>query len=141
MKTERVVIDTNVLISAALDEESVPARARNHTVHHGQLIATDQTFAELVSRLLSPKFDRYVSRAARETLLQQIQPITEFVSVIQTIRVCRDARDDMFLEAAVNGRADVIISGDKDLLALHPFAGIRIVTPAAYLSALEPESQ
>jgi uncharacterized protein len=139
MKTERVVIDTNVLISAAIAEESVPAQARNHAVHHGQLIATDQTFAELVGRLLSPKFDRYVSRAAREMFLQRLQPITEFVRVIQTIRVCRDARDDMFLEAAVNGSADAIVTGDKDLLALHPFAGIRIVTPADYLSALESQ--
>lgn len=141
MKTERVVIDTNFLISAALDEQSVLARARNHVIHHGQMVATEQTFAELVRKLLSSKFDRYVSRAARETVLQRLQPITVFVHVIQPVRVCRDSRDDMFLEAAINGGADLIITSDKDLLALHPFAGIRIVTPSDYLSALEPESQ
>ena len=134
MKTERVVIDTNVLISAALVDGSVPARARNHALRHGQLIATEQTFAELVGRLMAPKFDRYVSRATRELFLKRLQPIIEIVPVIQAVRVCRDPRDDMFLEAAVNGRADVIVTGDKDLLALHPFAGISILTPANYLA-------
>lgn len=141
MKTERVVIDTNVLISAALDEESVPARARNHAVRHGLLIATEQTFAELVGRLLSAKFDRYVSRAARELLLHRLQPITEIVTVVRAIRVRRDPRDDMFLEAAVNGGANVILTGDKDLLALHPFAGIAILTPADYLASVESASE
>jgi len=141
MKIERVVIDTNVLISAALLDESVPARARNHAIRYGQLIATEQTFAELTGRLLLPKFDRYVSRARREALLERMQPIVEIVPVIQVVRACRDPRDDMFLEAAVNGRADVLVTGDRDLLALHPFAGIAIVTPADYLALVEPESE
>jgi putative PIN family toxin of toxin-antitoxin system len=134
MKIERVVIDTNVLISAALIDESVSARARNHAVRHGQLIATEQTFAELAGTLLAPKFDRYVSRGSRETLLRRLQPIVEIVPVIQVVRVCRDPRDDMFLEAAVNGQAEVLITGDKDLLSLRPFSGIEILTPAEYLA-------
>jgi putative PIN family toxin of toxin-antitoxin system len=134
MKIERLVFDTNVLISAALIDESVSARARNHAVGSGQLIATEQTFAELTGTLLAPKFDRYVSRATRETLLRRLQPIIEIVPVIQVVRVCRDPRDDMFLEAAVNGQADVLITGDKDLLALRPFSGIAILTPAEYLA-------
>lgn len=141
MKIERVVIDTNVLISAALLDDSVPARARNHAIRYGQLIASEQTFAELTGRLLAPRFDRYVSRAMRETLLKRLQPIIEIVPVIQVVRACRDPRDDMFLEAAVNGRADAVVTGDKDLLALHPFAGIAIVTPSNYLAMVEPESE
>ncbi len=141
MKIERVVIDTNVLISAALLDDSVPARARNHAIRYGQLIATEQTFAELTGRLLAPRFDRYVSRAMRETLLKRLQPIIEIVPVIQVVRACRDSRDDIFLEAAVNGRADAVVTGDKDLLALHPFAGIAIVTPSNYLAMVEPESE
>ena len=141
MKIERVVIDTNVLISATLLDDSVPARARNHAVRYGQLIATEQTFAELTGKLLEPRFDRYVSRAMRETFLKRLQPIIEIVPVIQVVRACRDPRDDMFLEAAVNGRADVVVTGDKDLLALHPFAGIAIVTPSNYLAMVEPESE
>ena len=134
MKIERVVIDTNVLISAALLDQSTPAKARNHVVGHGQLIATEQTLAELVGRLLSPKFDAYVSRAARELVLQRLLPFMEVVPVVQIIKACRDPRDDKFLEAAVNGDADTLITGDRDLLVLHPFLEINIRTPARYLA-------
>lgn len=141
MKTDRVVIDTNVLISAAILEGSIPARARDQALHSATLIASDATLQEFVARLLSPKFDPYVSRAARETLLQRLHPLIEIVTVTQIVRACRDPRDDKFLEAAVNGRAGVIMTGDKDLLELNPFAGIAIVTPAAYLAASGPEAE
>jgi len=55
------------------------------------------------------------------------------VPVIHTIRACRDPRDDKFLELAVNGEADLIVTGDQDLLALHPFRDVPIITPAAYV--------
>jgi putative PIN family toxin of toxin-antitoxin system len=133
MKIDRVVVDTNVLIGAALLEDSVPARARNHVIRHGQMVASEQTLAELVGRLLGPKFDIYASRVTRETMLQRLVPLLEIVPVIQIVRACRDPRDDKFLEAAINGRAGLIISGDKDLLVLHPFRNVNILTPAAYL--------
>lgn len=50
------------------------------------------------------------------------------------IRACRDPKDDKFLELAVSGNADVIVTGDKDLLALHPFRGIAILTPLDFAS-------
>ena len=53
---------------------------------------------------------------------------------MQHVQACRDPRDNKFLEVAVNGRADILVSGDKDLLALHPFRGIDIITPADYLT-------
>lgn len=84
-------------------------------------------------QVLSPKFHRYVARSRREELLGRLAPLIEIVEVIQHVRACRDPHDDQFLEAAVNGRADSIITGDKDLLELGPFRGIAIVTPAAYL--------
>ena len=133
MKIDRVVIDTNVLISAALLDDSVPARARNHVLRHGELVATEPTFAEFVGRLMSQKFDAYASRAARELLLQRLVPIIDIVPVVQVVKACRDPGDDKILEAAVNGRANLIITGDKDLLMLHPFQGIDILSAAAYL--------
>lgn len=56
------------------------------------------------------------------------------IDVLQAIRASRDPKDGTFLEAAVNGRADVIVTGDTDLLELNPFRGITIVTPADYLA-------
>jgi putative PIN family toxin of toxin-antitoxin system len=133
MAHERVVVDTNVLISGLLSTSSTPARALDRAVTTAQLVATTATVRELMTKLASPKFDRYISRERRDALLLRLGPVVEIVEVVQRVQACRDARDDKFLEAAVNGRADVLVSGDKDLLALHPFRGINIVTPAAYL--------
>lgn len=137
MKIERVVVDTNVLISAALLEDSVPARARNHALRHGKLLATEATLAELVDRMLSAKFDAYVSRGSRDALLQRLVPVIEIVPVIQVVKACRDPRDDKFLEAGLNGRADAIVTGDRDLQILHPFQGMHILSPAAYLARVQ----
>jgi putative PIN family toxin of toxin-antitoxin system len=133
MKPERVVLDTNVLISGLLSTTSAPALAVEHAITSGQLIASADTLRELMSKLLSPKFDPYVTRERRDALLLRLAPLIEIVEVVQVVRACRDPSDDKFLEAAVNGRAEVIVSGDGDLLALNPFRGIAILAPAAYL--------
>lgn len=133
MKSERVVLDTNVLISGALSATSKPAFALEHAIRNGQLLASSATLRELMEKLLSPKFDAYVSRDRRDALLLRLAPLVEIVEIVQTIQASRDPKDDKFLEVAVNGRADVLVTGDGDLLELHPFRGIAILTPATYL--------
>lgn len=133
MTRERVVVDTNVLISSLLSSASQPAQAVDKAITNAQLIATAETLRELIEKLLSPKFDRYVSRERRDALLLRLAPLMEIAEVLQPIQASRDPEDDKFLEAAVNGRADVLVTGDKDLLDLHPFRGIAILTPAAYV--------
>lgn len=130
---ERVVVDTNVFISGVLSTTSAPARCVEAVVSSGQLVATEATLKELFERLLSPKFDPYLTRARREELLSRLVSVVEIIEVVQQVRACRDPHDDKLLEAAVNGRADVIITGDKDLLELHPFRGVAILSPSAYL--------
>lgn len=134
MTRERVVIDTNVLISSLFFTTSTPAQAVDKAVTKAELIATTETLRELIGKLYSPKFDRYVRRERRDALLERVASLVEIIDVLQSIRASRDPKDDKFLEAAVNGRADVIVTGDKDLLDLNPFRGIAIVTPAAYLA-------
>jgi putative PIN family toxin of toxin-antitoxin system len=63
----------------------------------------------------------------------ELLAVAELVTISERIVACRDPKDDKFLELAVCGRADVIVSGDHDLLALHPFRYIPIVTPAAFI--------
>jgi putative PIN family toxin of toxin-antitoxin system len=69
----------------------------------------------------------------REAAIEKIRSIATWVEPSIHIRACRDARDDKFLEVAVHGKADAIVTGDADLLALDPFQGIAILTPADYL--------
>ena len=134
MTRERVVIDTNILISGLFSTTSTPALAVEKAVTKAQLVATTETLRELIATLHSPTFDRYVRRERRDALLERVASVVEIIDVLQTIRASRDPKDDKFLEAAVNGRADVLVTGDKDLLDLNPFRGIAIVTPAAYLA-------
>ena len=135
---ERVVIDTNVFISGLLSGTTPPALCIEAVVRLGQLVASEATLRELMQKLLSTKFDPYVSRPRREELLLRLAPLVEIAEIVQQVRACRDPRDDQFLEAAVNGRADVIITGDKDLLDLDTFRGIAILTPSAYLDRSLP---
>jgi putative PIN family toxin of toxin-antitoxin system len=65
--------------------------------------------------------------------LARMLATAELVTITERIACCRDPHDDKFLELAVSGRADMIVSGDADLLALNPFCGIPIVTPAMFL--------
>ncbi len=60
--------------------------------------------------------------------------MVEKVEIIRKIKACRDPKDNKFLDAAINGQAEVIITGDKDLLILHPYQSIQIITPAQYLN-------
>jgi putative PIN family toxin of toxin-antitoxin system len=66
------------------------------------------------------KFDRYVSREDRHEFLEELAAQARLVEVTERLHVCRDPKDDMYLELEVSGNADVIVSGDEDLLVLHP---------------------
>lgn len=135
MPGERVVIDTNELISALLSASSTPALALGRAIAEGLLLASVSTLRELIDKLDSPSFDPYVSRGQRDQLLRRLMPLVEMIQVIQQIRACRDLCDDQFLEVADNGQATCLVSEDRNLLALNPFRGIRILMPAAYLEA------
>ncbi len=136
MRVERVVIDTNVLISGALRAASVP-RAVVDKVRRtdGKLLFSDETFGELRARLRHSKFDAYVARTTRDTYLAQLLPIAEWVAITNSRLGCRDPEDDKFLETALLGEADCLITGDEDLLTMSPFGGIPIVRPADALRA------
>jgi len=79
------------------------------------------------------KFAPYTRPGLLDPYLNSVRMAAEPVDPSTRIRACRDPRDDKFLEVAVHGRADLIVTGDNDLLDLHPFRGISILTPAAYL--------
>jgi uncharacterized protein len=129
----RAVIDTNVLISAVIFPNSVPRQAVRKALHHGILLFSDSTLNELRTVLLRSKIDRYVTREERAVFLAQLESVAEIVPTVQIVRECRDPKDDKFLEVALNGRGDVIITGDTDLLEMHPWREIVILSPAKYL--------
>lgn len=133
-RSERIVVDTNVLVSRLLLPGSVSGQAVRKAVGVGQVVVSETIMEELAAVLCRAKFDRYLSIADRQEFIRLLGRIAEIVSIVRVVRACRDSRDDKVLEVAVNGRADLIITGDRDLLELDPFVGIAILSPAGYLA-------
>jgi len=130
---KRVVIDTNVLVSRLLLPDFIPAQAVRMARREGRLLVSEATMYELADVLSRRKLDRYVSLENRKQFIRELRRVAELVPIIQIVRECRDPSDDKFLEVALNGRADLIITGDQDLIALNPWREIEIVSPAEYL--------
>jgi putative PIN family toxin of toxin-antitoxin system len=130
---ERIVADTNVLISGLLLPASVPGQAVQRAVDKGLLLVSEATMNELADVLARARFDRYISLEDRKQFLRLLGRLTEFVPVVYPVRECRDPKDDKFLELAVNGRAELILTGDEDLLTMNPWRGVAILSPGDYL--------
>ena len=140
MNPERVVIDTNVLISAALVPGAVPSRVVAYVLQHQRLLFSEQTFEELRTRLHRPKFDRYLSLDDRKLLLHDFNAAAEWVALGEVFSFSRDRDDDKFVQTALNGGARWLISGDADLLCLGSVQTVQIMTPAQALSVfMEPQ--
>jgi putative PIN family toxin of toxin-antitoxin system len=134
MMPKRLVIDTNVLVSAALMPHSLPASLVRYAFEFSVLLSTESTLMELDTVLHRPKFDRYVSMQERKRFYEDVKGAAEYLDVHTWTPVCRDPKDDKFLALAVVGMADFLITGDQDLLVLHPFQKVAIVTPQDFLA-------
>lgn len=138
-----VVIDTNVWISGVLTQTGIPAQLIRQVVRLGSPVFTPDTFAELKQRLWLPKFDRYVSLEDRRRLLQEIDTVAIWVEVpppIAALTFCRDADDDKFIQAALQAKADCLVTGDRGLLVLSEallVSGVHIVSPSEALQLPE----
>ncbi len=131
-----VVVDTNVVVSAAILPASITRAAVEFIRTHGELLFSALTIAEADKVLRRPRFNRYCSEKDRLDFLALLVDGRREVDIAHRVTACRDPGDDKFLEVAVNGNATHIVSGDLDLLALHPFRGIPILTPADFLTAV-----
>ena len=129
----RCVFDTNAIISAMLSKTAMPGVGLARAYGAGEILVSVSLMRELHDVLSRPKFDRYVTPSERERFLGLLLRDAHLVEVTESIRACRDPKDDQVLELAVCGRADWIIIGDADLLVLDPFRSIRIVTPTDFL--------
>ena len=116
-----IVIDTNVLISAALSPDSPPAKLLAKVLTDHRVVFTSATFAELESRIWKPKLDRYINLDERKAVLHDVSAAAIWVEVPQSIAnaaYSRDAGDDMYIQAAIAAEATLLVTGDQDLLVL-----------------------
>jgi putative PIN family toxin of toxin-antitoxin system len=131
------VLDTNVIVSALLLPRSVPRQAFDSALSRGIFLVSDDTLSELKIVLSRPRFNRYVKQEDRLQFLVNFIKGSVVIEVRETVTDCRDPKDNKFLELAISGNATLIITGDRDLLSLHPFRDIPIMTPRDYLSTIQ----
>lgn len=131
----RVVLDTNVVISALLLQRSLTRQAFDRASSDGIVLVSAETIEELNDVLRRPKFEKYIGEEERIEFLTAYVREAVLVNVTEAIKACRDPRDDKFLELAISGRATHIVTGDAGLLALHPFRTIPILAPARFIGS------
>lgn len=129
------VIDTNVLISAALGEGTCRA-AFEMALRKGEIIRSDETFFELARTLEKPRLQKYLNQQDKVDFLANYLLLTKPTAITTKVYVCRDPFDNMFLELALSGKASFLITRDGDLLTLNPFKGIPIISVSRFLTEM-----
>ena len=128
-----IVIDTGVLMSAAIRPQSVPALALQKALLHHELCASAATLAELQDVLSRSKFDQYAAAKARQAFVDGLLLHLQLVEVSQVVNDCSDPKDNKFLALALAVNAEMIVASDPHLTVMHPWRGIPILPPAAFL--------
>ncbi|MEY4517940.1 MAG: hypothetical protein RLZZ499_539 [Cyanobacteriota bacterium] len=134
MTDKYFVIDVNILVSAFLFAKSKPRQALDKIQNLGIILLSDAVLSELIEVLTRPKFDRYLSKQTREQLTDDLAQTALFIRPNEQITECRDAKDNKYLELAVEGSAQCVVTGDQDLLVLNPFREIAIITAQEFLT-------
>ena len=132
----RYVFDTNVIISALLFENSKPAQAFQYALANGEILLSFDLLEELNEVLGRKKFNKYVTNEEREEFLEAIIERAVLIEIVENVQECRDPKDDKVLELALNGEAQYIITGDRDLLVLNPFRNLKVITVEDFLKAI-----
>ncbi|MGI8499567.1 MAG: putative toxin-antitoxin system toxin component, PIN family [Hassallia sp.] len=130
----RFVFDTNVLISAFLFSQSKPRQALDQATVIGVIVLSNSVLSELEEVLYRPKFDRYLTKERRQEFLEDLTENAQFIDVSEQINECRDPKDNKYLELALSGQAECIVTGDDDLLVLNLWRGIEILTVQEFLA-------
>lgn len=130
---KRFVFDTNVLFSSILSTSHISKTAFDKAFEKGIILFSQYTFEEVEDVFYRPKLQKYIDIELRDEFYELTLKKIHFIEVEKRIVICRDPKDDKFLDIAVQGNADFIITGDADLLVLNPFRNIRIIQPSELL--------
>ena len=129
----KVVVDTNVFISGLLGigpSNTILNLWRNKKFF---IVISTELTDELITTLNRPKISKRIPKEDTETLIELIEERAVLLNPRIRLKVCRDSHDDKLLECALEGEADLIVSGDADLLVLNPFKNINILSPADFM--------
>ena len=137
-RIKRVIIDTNLWISFLITN-NLNILSELFLFERFQIIFSDELFNEFLDVARRPKFKKYFDEKSVQLLIQNISEKLEFIEVASAITVCRDLKDNFILALSIDGNADYIVTGDKDLLSLNGFKGKKIITINEFIKIIDTE--
>src|SRR5688572_19206259 len=135
-RKQRVIVDTNLWISFLLTKNTLRLDRlfQNRSI---VLLFSKELLDEFIDVAKRPKFRKYFSPADTEQLLTTLRKHAEFVIVTDTVTACRDPKDNFLLALAHDGKADYLVTGDKDLLDLKKFGKTKITTIVSFFEDMK----
>ena len=137
-KIKRVIIDTNLWISFLITN-NLNILSELFLFERFQIIFSDELFNEFLDVARRPKFKKYFDEKSVQLLIENISEKLEFIEVASAITICRDLKDNFILALSIDGNADYIVTGDKDLLSLNGFKGKKIITINEFIKIINTE--
>jgi len=137
-RIKRVIIDTNLWISFLITN-NLNILSELFLFERFQIIFSDELFNELLDVARRPKFKKYFDEKSVQLLIENISEKLEFIEVASAITICRDLKDNFILALSIDGNADYIVTGDKDLLSLNGFKGKKIITINEFIKIIDTE--
>ncbi len=131
-KVSRIIIDTNLWISFLITRDFTKLDEIIFS-RQGILVFSQELLDEFLSVAKRPKLRRFFSVSDIEEIIETIDEYADFVKVQTKIEVCRDPKDNFLLSLSVDGNADFLLTGDKDLLDLIKFGETTIITISEFL--------
>lgn len=136
MQENKIVIDTNILVSAVLFPNSLPAKALDKAMNYWEIVVSKNTLNEFLEVISRNKFDKYfVNRAnGRQVFIENFTQSVTLIEPTEEITDCKDPKDNQFLEIAISANAQLLVTGDhKDLITMNPYRGLKILTAKEFL--------
>ncbi len=128
------ICDTNVLVSSLFNRQSPPRKAVDFIRNNGFFAFSEETFTELLTVLKRDKFDKFSLREERLEFAESIKLLSHPFQIKHQINICRDPKDNKFLDVAIASYAEYLITGDEDLLVLESIGNTSIITPREFIS-------
>lgn len=129
-----IVFDVSSLVGAAIRRDGVPELALRRALRIDQIAVSEAIIAELLDVFARPRLQRFLDPELRDEVLSELHASGLFFVPSERVTDCRDPKDNKYLELAFAAAAATIVSSDDDLLVLHPWRGVQILKPAAYLT-------
>lgn len=135
-KSLRLVIDTNLWISFLISDRQRRLDSLLY-LEKIRLLFSAELLDEIYTTITKPKLKKYFSANAMEEMLLNLETYIELIEVKSTVKVCRDIKDNFLLALSKDGKADYLLTGDKDLLDLAKYGKTKILTISKFMEEVK----